>query len=152
MERAVQFRNALSLLIIVIAEENITDCSLEQALKHPGGIDVIELLEKSNVPDKFAQSLNGTPPSVLNDIGANNSNPVPLQFWKAPAPIDVILEEKDATSLWQRLNAFAPMVVNGIALRFVMVVRFEQSLNASVPIDASRLVEFRDTRMRLVRF
>jgi len=112
LERAVQFRNALSLLIIVIAEENITDCSLEQALKHPGGIDVIELLEKSNVPDKFAQSLNGTPPSVLNDIGANNSNPEGLlQPEKAELPIDVILEEKDATSLWQLRNAVAPIDV-----------------------------------------
>jgi len=55
-------------------------------------------------------------------------------------------------SLWQFTNADAPMVVNGIALIFVMVVMFEQSLNASLPIDASRLVEFRDTLMRFVRF
>ena len=43
------------------------------------------------------------------------------------------------------------MVVNGIALRFVMVVRFVHPLNAEPPIVASWLVEFRVTPRRFVR-
>jgi len=143
----------VSFAIVIIAEENITDCSLEHDPKHPGGIDVIELLEKSMLPERFTQPPNATIPSVLSDIGANNSNPEGLLHpAKAELPIDVSLEEKDATSLWQFSNAFAPMVVNGIALLFVMVMRFEHPLNASLPIVASRLEGLRDTRMRLVRF
>jgi len=68
-------------------------------------------LDKSIPPERFIQVLNAEEPKVFNDIGANNSNPVPLQFWKALAPIDVILEEKDATSLWQLRNAVAPIDV-----------------------------------------
>ena len=101
----------MSFAIVVIAEETITDCRFEHDPKHPAGIAVIELLEKSMLPERFTQPPNAPFASVLNDIGAKVSTPVPLQFWKALAPILVILEEKDAMSLLQRLNAFAPIDV-----------------------------------------
>jgi len=75
---------------------------------------VIELLDKSIVPERFVQVSNALDPRKLNDIGANVSNPVigrpgiksgAPQITKALPPILVILEGKDATSLWQRTNA-----------------------------------------------
>jgi hypothetical protein len=146
---------------LMILEENFTDCRFLALKKQLALIFAIELLDKSMSPERFVQYSNALFPSTDNDIGAKVSNPVigvegilagAPQFLKVFEPIDVSLEEKDATSLWQFTNADAPMVVNGIALIFVMVVMFEQSLNASLPIVASRLVEFRDTPMRFVRF
>ena len=94
--------------IICILEENLTDCRFLQFTKVLPRNDVKVLLEKSMVPERFTQfrnALNPIPPTT-NDIGAKVSNPVPLQFWKAPGPKDVNLEEeKDATSLWQPSNA-----------------------------------------------
>ena len=119
------------------------------------------LLEKSMVPERFKQFSNDLSPSTDNDIGAKSSNPIKVvgkvqpglpHVMKALLPIDVILEGKDATSLWQFENPPPPMVVNRIALKFVMVMRFVHPLNAESPITASRLVEFRVTLRRFVRF
>ena len=92
--------------------------------------------DKSKEPDKFTQVLNALVPRERNDIGANVSNPEPLQFWKADVSISVIVDGKDATRVWQPWNALSRMVVNGIVLRLVMV-RFVHPLNALVPIVAS---------------
>jgi hypothetical protein len=86
--------------IFVMRGDNVMEDSLE-ALNVLFETAVIELLDKSMLPERFTQVLNALAPSVLNDIGANVSTPVPLQFWKTLSPIDVILEGKDATSLWQ---------------------------------------------------
>ena len=231
------------LTLSVVMEGDIVKEDSLDPLNVPGRIVVSVLLrDKSKEPERFVQELNARVPSVLNDIGAKVSTPVPLQFWKARASITVIPEEKDATSLLQFTNAskpidvrfwvlkilcmpalenallgiavnpdtsnepeilqfwneddpsdvknnvgqtnpvpepphsknaaaptalivegrvparlehwrnpFIPMVVNGIALRFVMVVRFVHPLNALVPIVASWLVGFRSTRIKLVR-
>ena len=69
------------------------------------------LRDKSKEPERFAQALNAVAPSVVNDIGAKVSTPVPLQVAKALTSIDVRLEEKDATSLRQKENAFSPIDV-----------------------------------------
>jgi len=69
------------------------------------------LRDKSKEPERFAQPLYALSPRPLNDIGAKVSTPVPEQSLKALSPILVILEGKDATSLLQRLNAFAPIDV-----------------------------------------
>ncbi len=137
MERDVQPAN-IDDRIICILEETLTDCRLLQLLKgdpRETPDNVTLLLEKSMLPERFLQlanALNASPPKLpwlkFNDIGANNSNPVPLQFWKAPGPIALILEEKDATSLWQLSNACVPISTNLLTL--VMVVRFVHPLNA----------------------
>ena len=72
---------------------------------------MIELLEKSITPERFPQLANASGPSAVNDIGAKVSTPVPLQVAKALTSIDVRLEEKDATSLRQKENAFSPIDV-----------------------------------------
>ena len=72
---------------------------------------MIELLEKSITPERFPQLANASGPSAVNDIGAKVSTPVPLQEPKLFKPIDLRLEEKDATSLWQLLNANVPIDV-----------------------------------------
>jgi hypothetical protein len=96
--------------IFVMRGDNVMEVRLED-LNVLSAIAVIELLDKSILPERFIQVLNAEEPKVFNDIGAKVSTPVPEQFWKALSPILVILEEKDATSLWQRLNAFAPIDV-----------------------------------------
>ena len=64
-------------MIVIILEENLTNCSLLQFLKQPEGIVWIELLDKSMPPERFTQDSNALLPSVpLNDIGAKVSNPV----------------------------------------------------------------------------
>jgi len=62
--------------IDVIADENFTDVRFLQFEKDLIRSVVIELLEKSIVPERFAQYSNATAPRELNDIGAKVSNPV----------------------------------------------------------------------------
>ena len=161
LERVMQFRkipwNVPESEILVRLEENLTDCRFTQLSKgNPTLVSIVKvLLEKSMMPERFAQRLNALNPnpSVLNDIGAKISTPVPEQLWKAPGPKVVNLEEeKDATSLWQLSNPNVPMSVNVIALIFVMVVRFVHPLNPAYPILLRLLVVFRLTRIKFVQF
>ena len=85
--------------MVVALSENLTDCSLVHPPKQKEGIVVIELLEKSMLPERFTQPFHALAPSERNDIGEKVSTPVPEQFRKAFALISVILEGKDDTSL-----------------------------------------------------
>jgi len=96
--------------ILVIRGDNVMEVSLEE-VNVLASIVVSVLFDKSKEPERFTQLLNALALSELNDIGAKVSTPVPLQSLKALSLISVILEEKDAMSLLQRLNAFAPIDV-----------------------------------------
>ncbi len=76
MERAVQPKNTEESLILVIAEENLTDCRFLQFAKVLVSRLVIELLEKSMLPEIFAQVRNALPPRERSDIGEKVSKPV----------------------------------------------------------------------------
>ena len=75
MERTSLKANTAVFAIVVMFEENVTDCRFLQVLKQSVGIVVIELLDKSMLPERFAQLENALSPSELNDIGAKVSNP-----------------------------------------------------------------------------
>ena len=114
-------------LSVVMEGDNVKEDSLEP-VNVPFTIVVSMLLrDKSKEPERFVQPLNALIPRERNDIGANVSNPEPLHSLKAEVPISVIVDGKDATTLWQPWNAESP-------------------------ITASRLVEFRVTLRRFVRF
>ncbi len=76
LERDMQFSNTEESAIVVIADENVTDVRFLQFAKDLLGSIVIELLEKSILPERFAQASNAVLPRELNDIGAKVSNPV----------------------------------------------------------------------------
>ena len=76
LERSSSNANTAESAIVVILGENITDRRFLQVLKQPAGIVMIILLDKSMLPERFAQYSNALFPSVLNDIGAKVSNPV----------------------------------------------------------------------------
>ena len=98
-------------LIVVMEGDIVKEDSLE-SLNVPGRIVVSVLLrDKSKEPTRFTQALNAWEPRERNDIGAKVSNPEPLHCLKASSPISVIVDGKDATSLWQCWNALFPMVV-----------------------------------------
>ena len=90
--------------------------------------------DKSKEPDKFTQVLNALVPRERNDIGANVSTPEPLQFWKAELPISVIVDGKDATTLWQFWNAESPITARRLVEFRVTLRRFVRPANTDVPI------------------
>ncbi len=56
LERAEQPENTLDSTSFVMAEENLTDCRLMHLSKQKVGRNVIELLEKSMLPERFAHN------------------------------------------------------------------------------------------------
>jgi len=110
------------------------------------GIDVNP--DTSNEPE-ILQFWNADPANdVRYNVGHSNG---PAISKNAPPPTILIVEGRVPLNLEER-NPPELMVVNGILLRLVMVTRFVQDLNASVPIVSSRLVVLRDTLLRFVQF
>ena len=106
-----RFLNTVAGGNVVMEGDNVKETRLEPVNVSAAIVVSVLLRDKSKEPDRFVQPLNALRPSPLNDIGAKVSTPVPEQSLKAPLPIDVILEEKDATSLRQRLNEDVPIDV-----------------------------------------
>ena len=88
--------------------------------------------DTSNEPE-IVQFWNALEPRDIKDK-VGHCNP-PALLKNALLPILVIVEGRVPVSLKQLRNALSPMVLNGIALRLVMVVRFEQPANPDGSID-----------------
>jgi len=110
----VNFGRLLKTVLVCIDEiegDIVKEDRLEPVNVPPAIVDSVLLRNKSKEPERFTQPFNALSPSVLNDIGAKVSTPVPLQFWNAFAPILVILEEKEAFRRMQPFNAYIPIDV-----------------------------------------
>ena len=107
-----RFLNTFAGVRNLMEGDNVMEDSLEPVNVSFGICVSVLLRDKSKEPDKFTQVVNALAPRERNDIGAKVSTPEPLQFWKAEALISVILEGKDATTLWQFRNAESPITAS----------------------------------------
>ena len=91
--------------------------------------------DTSNEQTMLPAFVNANSPNDCKDkVGINNPVPLAPVLKNAELPILVIVEGRVPDSLVQARNAVSPTVVNGIPLKFVMVIKFPRASNALVSI------------------
>ena len=107
-----RFLNTVAGGSVVMEGDNVMEDSLDPVNVSAAIVASMLLRDKSKEPERFTHLRNASAPSVVNDIGAKVSTPVPEQSLNAEAPIDIMVDGNVPDSLGQVSNVLTPIVVS----------------------------------------